>query len=257
MDAAPTDLTEGPDGTLYASSATSSALFRIDGASAERLPMEWPRAYGLTTTASGRLCLAHYTSEDALTRQSAVSCRDGDVWSVEVTGIGSGINGLAGTSDGIWAIGWRDTAVEQRDGLLSLIVEGAVQRSIELPELFPQFAVALPSGDLLVSAWREDASGFRDGTLLRVGSDGAVESFGSGLERPSGLALAGDGVWVADHAAGAVVHLSHDGTELERYTELSEPLGLAALDEDRFCVAESERSRITCLDREDLSGGSP
>lgn len=254
---APTDLTYGADGTLYVSSASAGALFQSEGAAFERLPDTWHRPYGLATLGDGRICLSHYTSADPLERRSAVSCGDGRTWTLEATDLGSGVNGLAPVPGGLWAIGWRDTDIEQRNGVLSLIVDGTVTEQIEIQAFVPQFAAPLPSGGLLVSAWREDASGFTGGALLHVSDAGAVETFSDALQQPSGIAVVEAAIWVADYATGKIVSLDAAGVELTRYAGLEGALGLISTVTDELCVAEAQRNRIHCLDRADILGGLP
>lgn len=253
----PTDLTFGPNGVVYVSSAADDALFRVSGGAPDRVDTDLPRPYGLATLADGRVCVAHDTSADPLTRRSAVSCSaDGAAWAQHVRELGSGLNGLAVTSHGLWALGWRDTDIEQRDGVLTLLVDGEVERQIDVPAHLPQFAAELPSGDLIVSAWREDASGITGGVLLRVAPDGRVERFSEALGRPSGVAVTDEGVWAADYTAGALVLLSQDGTEIARHDGLDGPMGVAMAGSTRPCVAESQGRRITCLERAEREGGT-
>jgi hypothetical protein len=171
--------------------------------------------------------------------------------------LGSGVNGLAAAPDGLWAIGWRDTDIEQRNGLLSLIVDGSIAEQIEIQAFFPQFAAPLPSGGLLVSAWREDASGFTGGALLHVSDDGAVEVFSNALQQPSGIAVVEAGIWVADYANGELILLDATGVELARHSGLEGPLGLTSTRKGQICVAETQRNRIHCLDETDTLGGLP
>jgi hypothetical protein len=257
LNVAPTDLTADAGGNLFVSSASTDMVLRqVQGGWLEEAA-PGPRPYGLVTTPAGRVCVAHHTSADPLTRQSAVSCRSGDGWRLEAVGLGSGVNGLAATSEGIWAIGWQDTDIEQRDGRLSLISDGRVTRRIEIPAFVPRFGVETPSGDLLVSAWREDASGYTSGAILRVTRDGDVGVFTDALARPAGLAYGERGLWVADTARGALVLLSPDGRERARRDGLEEPTGVTLLDADRVCLAETSALRVTCLARSDVHGGSP
>ncbi|MDZ7801067.1 MAG: hypothetical protein U5K81_09785 [Trueperaceae bacterium] len=257
LNVAPTDLTTGPGGSLFVSSASAGKVLRqVDGMWRD-VPGPWARPYGLTAASDGRVCLAHFTSEDPLTRQSAVSCRDAGAWTREATGLGSGVNGLLATAEGIWAVGWQDTDIEQRDGRLSLIADGRITRRIDIPAYVPRFAVETPTGDLLVSAWREDASGFTGGAILRVTREGSVDMFSDALTRPAGLAYGHDGVWVADTAAGALVLLSHDGRESARQKGLEEPTGVTLVEADRLCLAETAAHRITCLVPANVLGGSP
>lgn len=256
LPAPPTDVTATLDGDLFVSSRSTGALFRIAAGVVERIPFDGYRPYGLATLADGRVCVAHDTSDDPLTRQSAVSCWRDRAWLREATGIGSGLNGLLASSQGLWAVGWRDTDVEQRDGLLTLLADGSVTRQLTVPEHYLQFAAELPSGDLLVSAWREDASGFTGGGLLRVSVEGGVAVFSEALERPGGLVVAEEGVWATDHAAGELVLLSLTGAVLARHAGLGGPLGLDLIDAGTLCVAESQAARITCLQRADIIGGS-
>lgn len=252
----PTDVTATANGDLFVTSASGGAVFRISSGVVERIPFDGDRPYGLATLADGRVCVAHDTTSDPWTRRAALSCwRDG-AWTREATGIGSGVNGLLASSGGLWAVGWRDTDVERRDGVLTLLAAGSVARQLTVPEHYLQFAVELPSGDLLVSAWREDASGFTGGGLLRVSVEGGVDVFSEALERPGGLVVAEEGVWVTDHAAGELVLLSFTGAELARHPGLGGPLGLDLIDEATLCVAESEATRITCLQRADIFGGA-
>lgn len=254
---APTDLTLGPNGTAYVSSATDGALLRVSGGVTERVDANLPRPYGVATLADGRVCVAHDTSADPLTRRSAVSCsEDGVGWAQHVRGLGSGLNGLAVASNGLWALGWRDTDIEQRDGVLTRLVDGAVEQQIDVAAHVPQFAAELPSGDLIVSAWYEDASGITGGVLLRVTAAGLVERFSEALDRPSGVAVTDEGVWAADYATGALVLLSEDGTEIARHEGFEGPLGMATAGSSRLCVAESQGRRITCLERAEREGGT-
>ena len=252
----PTDVTAASEGTLFVSSASTGAVFRIAAGVVEQLPFDGQRPYGLVTLPNGQVCVAHYTSADPLSRRSAVSCWNGASWVLEAAGIGSGLNGLLATSQGLWAVGWRDTDVEQRDGLLTLLVDGEVVEQVIVPEHFLQFAAELPSGDLLISAWLEDASGFTGGRVLRVSAGGSVEVFSEAIERPGGLAVVDEGVWVADHVVGELVLLSLGGDILARHPGLFGPLGLDPIDGATLCVAESQANRITCLERVDILGGS-
>lgn len=256
LPAPPTDVTVAADGGLFVSSASTGAVFRIAGGAVQHLPFDGSRPYGLATAPNGQPCLTHDTSSDPLTRRSAVSCWSGAAWVAEAIGIGSGLNGLLATSRGLWAVGWRDTDVEQRDGLLSLLVAGRVEAQVAVPEHFLQFAAELPSGDLVVSAWREDASGFTGGSLLRVNAGGSVEVFSEVLERPAGLAVVDEGVWAADHATGELVLLSLEGDVVLRHPGLAGPFGVALTEEAGLCVTQSQADRISCFRRDDILGGA-
>jgi len=255
LPAPPTDVTVAADGGLFVSSAPTGSVFRIAGGAVQQLPFDGWRPYGLATASNGQPCLAHFTSSDPLTRRSAVSCWSGEAWEREAIGIGSGLNGLLVTSRGLWAVGWRDTDVEQRDGLLSLLVAGRVEAQVAVPEHYVQFAAELPSGDLVVSAWREDASGFTGGSLLRVSAAGSVDVFSEALVRPAGLAVVDEGVWVADHATGELVLLSQVGGVVLRHPGLAGPFGVGLTEEAGLCVAQSQAGSITCFERDDFLGG--
>ena len=96
----------GAAGELYVTDALNGSVFRLDGERCVVFAEGWSRPYGVAVLDDGRVCVSHYTSDDPLTRETAVSCRNGAGWTMEVRGLGSGINGLAATPAGIWLAEW-------------------------------------------------------------------------------------------------------------------------------------------------------
>lgn len=79
------------------------------------------------------------------------------------------------------------------------------------PWVAPMAVDASPEG----SVWVADGGA---GEVVRIGGDGACRAIGKGaLERPTGLAVLGDRVYVVDPPRHAVVALSLDGTEAGRW----------------------------------------
>ena len=244
----PSGLTVGDDKVLYTTDAEHGALYRHAAGEATLMAKGWHRPYGIATLPDGHICVGRYDSEDPLFRRTEVVCQVESGWHPEVSGLGSGVNGLAVSGEGLWVATWEDTMVESRDGRLLLVSGGQVTRNVFIPERFPQFIAVLPNGELIVSVWREDASGFTGGEVLRVTMDGEVLPFSDDLEQPSGVAVDKGKVWVADYLTGDVVSLSLEGDLLGRREEgLRGPLGMAVR-QGQLCVAESLRGRVICLE---------
>jgi hypothetical protein len=252
----PTSLAFGADNLLYVTDSLNGSVFRLDGESCVAIGEGWSRPYGVAALADGHVCVGHFTSDDPLTREAAVSCWDGAAWTLVAKGLASGVNGLAAGRSGLWVAWWQDTPVERRDGLLTLIAGGEVVRQVELRSRLPWFLVELPSGELWVTVRSEDAAGITGGEVLLVSRDGAVmPAFASEGDRPSGIFVGPDGIWIADHSTGMLTLFAPEGRRLSSHVAgFVTPLGLAADDGSNLCVAESGQGRVACLETQQLLG---
>lgn len=254
----PTALAAADDGSLFVASAAAGRVYRIDGDRCSSLPGRFPRASGLAISEDGTLCVAHAGSDDPLQRRSVVSCRETDGWSERIEGVGSGVNGLLSTDGGLWMLGWRDTPVERRDGLLSLIRGDRVVRQVELPGEVPRFATDVPGGALWISVARSDADGTVRPGLVRLDASGSLARLDPPVDHPEGVAYDADrdGVWIADGAAGDLVLVALDGTTRARRSGLKGPTGVAVSTRYGACVAETRADRVRCFGGADAGGGS-
>jgi DNA-binding beta-propeller fold protein YncE len=115
----------------------------------------------------------------------------------------------------------------------------------ELDWAAPMAVAAAPDGAL----WVADGAA---GVLVRVAPDGACRALGAGiLERPTGLALDGDRIVVADPPRHQVVVLSLDGRELGRWGTLGEgdgelhfPSAVARAHDGSFLVVDALNFRV-------------
>ena len=207
----------------------NGSVFRLSNDVCVPIAESWSRPFGIATLADGLVCVSHFTSDDPLTRRTAVSCWDGDGWREVATDLGSGVNGLGAASDGLWVVAWLDTPVERRNGRVSRIADGEVARQVDIDSRLPQFALELPTGELWVTVWKEDASGITGGEILAVSPgdrvvDATVEHE---FEQPSGIARSEEGIWITDSATGELVLVSPEGRRLASHSGLLAPLGIA------------------------------
>jgi sugar lactone lactonase YvrE len=249
----PTGLAFGAEGELYVTDALNGSVFRFDGGRCVAIAEGWSRPYGVTALDDGRVCVSHFTSDDPLTREAAVSCWDGADWTLVARGLGSGVNGLAATPAGIWLAVWEDTPVESRNGVLLLVAGGSVKQEVRLEDGLPRFLAARPNGGLLITVVREDASGITGGAVLELLPDGRLERLGHAFEQPAGIAWSDLGIWVADDRSGELILLTPEGRRRIHPHKLQGASGLAVSSEGAICVAEPGRSRITCFEAGSLS----
>ena len=250
----PTDVAFDRAGTLYVTDALNGSVFRLDGDRCIAIAEGWWRPFGVVALDDGRICVSHDTSDDPLDRESAMSCWDGTGWTQQVRGLGSGINGLAATPDGIWLAVREDTPVEARHGVLVLVDGNEVTREVRLDDGVPRFLAPLPDGGLVVTVVDEDASGITGGAVLAWSTNGRLARLPEAFEQPAGVAWSEEGIWVADEASGELILLTHDGRRLTHPHRLQGASGLAVSAEGGVCVAESGRSRIACSRRESMHG---
>ena len=229
-------------------------VFRLEGERCVAIAEGWSRPYGVAVLDDGRVCVSHYTSDDPLTRETAVSCWDGAGWALVVRGLGSGVNGLAATPAGIWLAVWEDTPVESRNGVLLLVAGKRVTQEIRLEDGVPRFLTPRPDGGLLVTVVQEDASGITGGAVLDVSPDGRLERLEHAFEAPAGIAWSDLGIWVADDRSGELVLLTADGRRLVHPRRVQGASGLAASAEGDLWVAEPGRNRITFITSEPMLG---
>ncbi|MDZ7706227.1 MAG: hypothetical protein U5L04_17310 [Trueperaceae bacterium] len=255
IDVPVTSLAFGPEGHLYLTSNETGAVYRVRNGETTASTQAWTRPFGIATLGE-QICVSRYSDEAPLRRETLVSCYDGQNWQTAVRGVGQGINGLAAGPRGLWLAAWQDTPIESRDGLVVYVdvTNGAseIVRRVSLPANVPQFVAVAPDGTVFVSAWREDASGIRGGTLFRLATDGSVSELDTALTRPSGLAYAeGDGLWVADYATGELWLLAESSlddaspTATQPFQTEKEVLGLA-YDGSNLCAAHSRG--FNCFD---------
>ena len=243
---APADVLASDVG-YYVSDPIRGAVHHVGPAGLETVASDLPRAYGLTYDATGALCVSHFTSDDVMTRRSAVSCFEDGTPTELIAGVGQGINGIAATDGGLWLAAWIDTDTASRDGVLAFVRDGTVVRRVEFDSAVPQFVVPLTDGSVWLSVWYEDADGPRNGRILRVSPDGTVEPFGPDNARPAGLAIVGEELWFSDHRDGALVALDREGREVARLARLEEPLGIGITTNSTVCVAEARGHRVSCI----------
>jgi sugar lactone lactonase YvrE len=251
---APTGVAFGATGELYVTDSVNGAVFRLDGERCATIAEGWARPYGVAALDDGRVCVSHYTSHDPLTREAAVSCWDGTGWTLAVQGLGSGVNGLAAAPDGLWLAVWEDTPVESRNGVLLFVEANRVTREVRLDGEVPRFLAPRPDGGLLVTVVREDASGITSGAVLTLSPDGRLDRLEPVLERPAGIAWSDQGVWVADDRPGDLILLTPDGRRSIHPRQLQGASGLALNADGDVCVAETDRSRITCIPSDSMLG---
>jgi DNA-binding beta-propeller fold protein YncE len=112
-------------------------------------------------------------------------------------------------------------------------------------------AVAVSGEALLVA----DAGA---GEIVRIARDGRCERLGAGaFERPTGVAVAGDRIWVVDPPRHAVVALSASGAVVARVGALGEgpgqlhfPTAIAAAPDGTLLVVDALNFRVVRLDGE-------
>ena len=174
--------------------AQNGSVFRLQGDRCVAIAEGWSRPYGVAVLDDGRVCVSHYTSDDPLTRETAVSCWDGAGWALEVRGLGSGVNGLAATPAGIWLAAWEDTPVESRNGVLLLVAGKRVTQEIRLEDGVPRFLAPRPDGGLLITVVRRTPRASRaapSSTCRRTAGSSASRTpsstCGHRLERPGHL----------------------------------------------------------------------
>lgn len=253
----PTGVAFGAAGELYVTDALNGSVFRLDGDRCVAIAEGWSRPYGVAVLADGRVCVSHFTSDDPLTRETAVSCWDGAGWALEARGLGSGVNGLAATPAGIWLATWEDTPVESRNGVLRLVAGGSVVRELRLEDGSPRFLAPRPDGGLLVTVVREDASGITGGAVLELSPHGRLDRLEHAFQQPAGIAWSDLGIWVADDRGGELILLTRDGRRTIHPRRLQGAAGLAVSAEGDVCVAEPGRGRIACVRPERMVGKEP
>jgi hypothetical protein len=250
----PTGVAFGAAGELYVTDAQNGSVFRLESERCVAIAEGWPRPYGVAVLDDGRVCVSHFTSDDPLRRETAVSCWDGAAWALEARGLGSGVDGLAATPAGIWLAAWEDTPVESRNGVLRLVARSGARQEVRLEDGVPRFVAPRPDGGLLVTVVREDASGITGGAVLVRSPDGRLHRLAHAFEEPAGIAWSAEGVWVADDRSGELVLLTPDGRRLIHPRHLQGAAGLAVSAEGDVCVAEPGLSRIVCTRRERVLG---
>jgi len=250
----PTGVVFGTAGELYATDAVNGSVFRLDDQGCVAIADGWSRPYGVTALDDGRVCVSHYTSEDPLTRETAVSCWDGAGWALLARGLGSGVNGLAATPAGVWVAAWEGTPVESRNGVLRLVSGDGVRQEIRLEDGVPRFLAPRPDGGLLISVVREDASGITGGGVLDHSPSGRLAFLAHAFGQPAGIAWSDQGIWVADDRSDELILLTPDGRRLIHPRRLQGAAGLAVSADGDVCVAEAGRSRITCISHESMLG---
>lgn len=248
----PTGVAFGTQGELYVTDADNGAVFRIEGDRCAALAEGWSRPFGVVVLDDGRICVSHFTADDPLTREAAVSCWGGSGWTLEARGLGSGVNGLAATSEGLWLAAWEDTPVEARAGVLLLIDGGSVKREVRLEDGVPRFLASRPDGGLLVTVVHEDASGVTGGAVLTWSPDGRLERLGIAVERPAGVAWTEHGVWVADDGSDRLMLLTPEGRRSIHPRPLQGASGLAVSEVGDVCVAEPRGGLVTCFGSESM-----
>jgi hypothetical protein len=253
----PTGVAFGTSGEAYVTDALNGSVFRLDGDRCVAIAEGWSRPYGVAVLDDGRVCVSHFTSADPLGRETAVSCWDGAGWTLEVRGLGSGVNGLAATPAGIWLAAWEDTPVESRNGVLLLVAAGSVQQEVRLEDGVPRFLAPRPDGGLLVTVVREDASGITGGAVLERSPNGRLVRFEHAFAQPVGIAWSDLGIWVADDRSGELILLTHDGRRMIHPRRLQGAAGLTVSAEGDICVAEPGRGRIVCVSHEPMLGKEP
>ena len=242
----PTDLAFGAAGELYVTDAPNGSVFRLDGQRCEAIAEGWSRPYGVAVLEDGHVCVSHFTSDDPLTRETAVSCWDGVGWTLAARGHGSGVNGLAATPGGIWLAAWEDTPVESRNGILLLMAGDGARQEVRLEDGVPRFLAPRPDGGLLITVVREDASGVTGGAVLVRSPDGRLDRLEDALDEPAGIAWSDEGIWIVDEVSGDLALLSPDGRRLIHPRFARGASGLAVSAEGEVCVADPGRSSITC-----------
>jgi hypothetical protein len=254
----PTALIATGEGGLFVASSEVGRVYRTDGDRCTELPGAFPRASGLAILRDGTLCVGHAGSDDPLQRRSVVSCRDPDGWTERIGNVGSGVNGLLAAQDGLWMLGWRDTPVERRDGLVTRVRGGEVVRQVELEGDVPRFGAVVPGGALWISVARSSVDGTVRPGLVRLDASDALLRLDPPVRQPEGIAYDRDrdGVWIADAAAGALVLVALDETERARVSGLDRPAGVAVSDRYGVCVAETRTNRVRCFGGVDAGGGS-
>jgi sugar lactone lactonase YvrE len=250
----PTGVAFGTTGELYVTDAPNGSVFRLDGQRCVAIAEGWSRPYGVAVLDDGRVCVSHYTSDDPLRREAAVSCWDGAGWALLARGHGSGVNGLAATAAGIWLAAWEDTPVESRNGVLRLVAGDGVRQEVRLEDGVPRFLAPRSDGGLLITVVREDASGITRGAVFALSPDGRLEALPHGFEQPAGIAWSDQGIWVADDRSGELLLLTADGRRWVHPRRLQGASGLAVSADGDVCVAEPGRSRIVCVSSEELLG---
>ena len=251
---APAGVAFGASGTLYVTDAVNGSVFRLEGDRCVTIAEGWSRPYGVAALDDGRVCVSHFTSDDPLTRQAAVSCLDGAGWGLAARGLGSRVDGLAATPEGIWLAAWEDTPVESRDGVLRLLAGNRVAREDRLEDGLPRFLAAGPDGGLAITVVREDASGITGGAVIVRSPDGRFERLVEALDAPAGVAWSDQGIWIADDGSGELLLLMTHGRRLVHPRNLQGAAGLAVSAEGDICVAEPGLSRIVCTRPERMLG---
>lgn len=250
----PTGVAFGAAGELYVSDAVNGSVLRIERDDCVAIAEGWSRPYGVAVLADGHVCVSHFTSDDPLTRETALSCWDGAGWTLAARGLGSGVDGLAATPEGIWLAAWEDTPVESRDGFLRLVAGNRVTREVRLEDGVPRFLAAGPDGGLAITVVREDASGITGGAVLVRSPDGRLERLVEALDAPAGVAWSDQGIWIADDGSGELLLLMTHGRRLVHPRNLQGAAGLAVSAEGDICVAEPGLSRIVCTRPERMLG---
>jgi hypothetical protein len=243
------------EGVLYISDTDQTGIYQVGPTGVEKLPgLHSPR--GVAVNRKGDICIGHYDSADILFRRLLISCLEGGQFRLKEEGVAvGGFNSFVSTKQGILISSWQHTMALQRGGVLLFMDERLLARDIPIYE-FPQFAVVLPGGDVLVSVWREDGSGFIGGQVVRIETS-EVKSpgehytpyslFSDVFQRPLGLAVYENSVFIADAMTGEVAKFSMDGMKENSLGFFNGPSAIQII-ESRACIAESDARRIRCLD---------
>ncbi|OLL76916.1 hypothetical protein Ae168Ps1_5338c [Pseudonocardia sp. Ae168_Ps1] len=264
----------GPDGFLYYPHLLSGEVWRVDpdGGTPERVLAGLDRPVAVRFDPAGRLRILSNGERGTLwTHDGDGPLRElhtgvggadnvafapdgtayvsgafhGGVHAVDPAGtvrviVPEGLNGpfgIAATPDGILAADHFGLALvaDGRAGALGDVVtevRGGVR------------GIARRGGDTVLTT---DAGG------VWRGAPGAWKPLADGLGSPTGVAEAGDGVLVAETAAGRVLHVADDGTVTVRADGLDRPVGVATGEDGRGYVTTTGGGRVLRLDDD---GGS-
>ncbi|MFP5071151.1 hypothetical protein ACLFMI_15990 [Pseudonocardia nantongensis] len=239
----------GPDGLLYYPHLMGGEVWRValDGGTPERLHTGLDRPVAVRFDPAGRLRILSNGERGTLWTGSAGGA---------LTGFDTGIGGADNVAFGADGTAWISGAF--RGGIHALSPGGAL-REVVPPGLNGPFGVACAAGGVLASDYfglvrvpdggvpeylgdvvAQVRGGVRgvavhagntvlatDAGGLWRGGPGRWSPLASGLGSPTGVADGGDGVLVADTAAGQVLHVADDGTTTVRADGLDRPVGVA------------------------------
>lgn len=257
----------GPDGLLYYPHLLSGEVWRIDpdGGAAERVLSGPGRPVAVRFDPAGRL--------------RVLSHSDGTLWTHEADGRTALDTGVVGADNVAFAAdGTAYVSGAYRGGLRAVAPGGGVR--VVVPEglngpfgisagpdgvlAADHFGLALvadghatPLGDVVtqvrggvrgVARRAGDTVLTTDAGGLWRGAAGAWTPLADDLASPTGVADAGDGLLVADTAAGRVLHRADDGTVTLRADGLDRPVGVAADEAGHGYVTVTGGGRVLRLD---------